>query len=1079
MATPKGRPVAFWKALEDEFVALGDTLDGAYEDERDQELKRVAEELAQKKEKFWRGDDLNDDLDRQRLENEAVLPMLYRRIHDRTAADKKSARRTALCFSGGGIRSATFNLGVLQGLAKRGLLGSFDYLSTVSGGGYLGSWLSSWIHRHKGGLSGVASALRESVVTPAAASVSPVNPGSAPLRHLRRHSRYLSPILGLFSVDAWTLATIYVRNLLINWLVLLPLLLAVMLVPRSFVSVVALHSAPAADHVPGWLANVLLVVGGLLVVWVFGYALTHEPSAKSTIEAIRGEQKPRPGTNPGARGRRSFLLWCWTPLLTAAVCLSLYWAWEGRPDRFGTTHFVSLGLGLGLLGWLPIALCDRDVRRFRELPGILLAGAGTGLALWASTKLLVLLMPTDRGEADAGIYCAFFVSLAVPLLLISLSIGGTLYVGLVSRSGFSQDEDREWWARFGAWVFIASAVWAAGSALVLFGPALLLYLHDQTKIAVASMGGISGLATLILAGSSKTPATKAGRKQGGWPAWLMGLALALAAPLFIVFLVVCASLAAGWLLSFSQGGGWVSDASDHFLLLATTRPLLIFGWLAVLGTGVLAMAALVHMNKFSMHGMYRDRLIRAYLGASNDPRSPDPFTGFDTGDNIFMYQLQPEVLREDDLIDGGSFIDGLAKAARRRARGSGQDPIAEFLVERLPPEIKRRLGKAKNGRLPPPSRLQVLEEVNRTLLRDDFSGAEAFRAVKLPSSRAGDARVDLRRALRNRLLLEAAYPKAIKALSLRDPAFVRPLHVVNIALNLVGGSDPAWQERKAESFTVSPLHAGSGRLGYRSSREYGGVHGISLGTAMTISGAAVSPNMGYHSSPAVAFLMTLFNVRLGWWLGNPGLAGNRSYEHPAPRLSVKPVIDEAFGLTDNRHSYVYLSDGGHFENLGLYEMVRRRCHVIVLGDGGCDGEGTFEDLGNAIRKIRIDLGIPINFPGQLAIRSRKAPDSLSRKRCAVAEIDYRAVDGSLAQNGVLIYLKPTFYGSEPADVFNYAQANPAFPHEPTSDQFFSEAQFESYRALGSHIVEEILAGQAPAGSLGEFEERVREYLNGP
>ena len=105
-----------------------------------------------------------------------------------------------------------------------------------------------------------------------------------------------------------------------------------------------------------------------------------------------------------------------------------------------------------------------------------------------------------------------------------------------------------------------------------------------------------------------------------------------------------------------------------------------------------------------------------------------------------------------------------------------------------------------------------------------------------------------------------------------------------MALNLVGGKRLAWQERRAESFTISPLHCGSLYRGYRRSRIYGGVDGISLGTAVTISGAAVSSNMGYHSSSAaVTFVLTLFNARLGWWLGNPGAVGEPGATRHASR----------------------------------------------------------------------------------------------------------------------------------------------------------------------------------------------------
>ena len=211
----------------------------------------------------------------------------------------------------------------------------------------------------------------------------------------------------------------------------------------------------------------------------------------------------------------------------------------------------------------------------------------------------------------------------------------------------------------------------------------------------------------------------------------------------------------------------------------------------------------------------------------------------------------------------------------------------------------------------------------------------------------------------------------------------RLLPVVNIALNLVGGSKLAWQERKAESFTVSPLHCGSYELGYRKTnappgKRYGGEHGISLGTATTISGAAASPNMGYHSSPLVTFILTLLNVRLGAWLGNPGKAGDATFHLGYPNFSVGPIIAEAFGLTNDTSPYVYLSDGGHFENLGLYEMVLRRCHHIVVSDAGEDPECSFADLGEAVRKIRIDFGIPIEF-GPMGIYPRSQIDALEKR----------------------------------------------------------------------------------------------------
>src|SRR5579862_71704 len=249
--------------------------------------------------------------------------------------------------------------------------------------------------------------------------------------------------------------------------------------------------------------------------------------------------------------------------------------------------------------------------------------------------------------------------------------------------------------------------------------------------------------------------------------------------------------------------------------------------------------------------------------------------------------------------------------------------------------------------------------------------------------------------------------------------------------------------------------------------------------------------MGYHSSPTLAALLTFFNIRLGWWLGNPGIAGNADYHRNGPKSGVYYWIREAFGLTNDASPYVYLSDGGHFENLGLYEMVLRRCKIIVVSDAGCDPTCSLEDLGNAIRKIRIDQGIDIKIE-EFGILSRQGlTEGQVGKYCAIGTIDYEAVDGPPAigepsRAGTLIYLKPAIYGIEPKDVFNYQKSNKAFPHEPTSDQWFSESQFESYRVLGLHIMERISEemrrkgpGRTTAKDLAEFLKSAEDYVSIP
>jgi hypothetical protein len=473
-------------------------------------------------------------------------------------------------------------------------------------------------------------------------------------------------------------------------------------------------------------------------------------------------------------------------------------------------------------------------------------------------------------------------------------------------------------------------------------------------------------------------------------------------------------------------------------------------------------------------------LIRAYLGASRSKaeRSPNPFTGLDEDDNIQMHELQTE------LIYAGSFDNPSNLIARLKAKA---DAVSQFIYERLSERTRLLLGAFGPSSLPldrETVETALADDLNRVINGQSIYDPQLFRDVPLtPEIEALLKQDPLVESVRlNRLLLEQAYAGDI-APSRKG----RPLHVVNITLNLVAGKDLAWQDRKAVSFTVSPLHSGSYCVGYRNSKEYGlntkkkTASAISLGTAAAISGAAASPNMGYYSSPPLTFLMTLFNVRLGWWLGNPGKAGAKTFRTPGPFFAPSALLDETLGRTDADHPYVYLSDGGHFENLGLYEMVLRRCHTIFVSDGSADPTFSFNDLGGAIAKIREDLGVPIVFdeipiqakPADLPTYSKQ--NIAGHKYCAIGRICYSCIDAG-AEDGVLIYIKPTVYGTESADVYHYAKSSPDFPHESTGDQMYSETQFESYRMLGSHIVNEICAGRTNLQDLDELAGQVCIYL---
>ena len=248
--------------------------------------------------------------------------------------------------------------------------------------------------------------------------------------------------------------------------------------------------------------------------------------------------------------------------------------------------------------------------------------------------------------------------------------------------------------------------------------------------------------------------------------------------------------------------------------------------------------------------------------------------------------------------------------------------------------------------------------------------------------------------------------------------------------------------------------------GYRPTASYQSRWGTYLGSAMSISGAAASPLSGYHTSAPLAALMTIFNVRLGQWLGNP--ADAEAWQRSSPSFGARYLLKELTASANTDAKFLYLSDGGHFENLGLYELVRRGCRLIIATDAGCDPDYAFDDLANAVRKCSIDLGAEI----EIDVGALRPGDAFKHTRThhAVGLIHY--ADGN---EGVLLYLKASLTGGEAPDILNYATNHPAFPHDTTADQAFDEDQFESYRKLGFHIGDELfgairVAAEAANGS---------------
>ena len=921
-------------------------------------------------------------------------------------------------FSGGGIRSATFNLGIIQGLAESNLLSRIDYLSTVSGGGYIGSWLHAFIRNHcQGDLSRASDRL-----SPMEHTV-PDLPHDDPVSFLRKYSNYLAPRPGLFAADTWVIGSIWLRNVLLNQLILIPALGAVVLATYLFYFV---QQWPVARYLPNIPYFAMAVVAVVLIASTLPIAIRN--LSEIVIRCGLLDKPERKVSEKAEEAKPGWLAkadpWL-APVLVFVAAVVLGTGDTGARIEANSASFLS---SLGLLGAMFFVLffvlqTFGGFRRQYRNTHKQMAGATFWEIfhpIWMSVAsaalfvgLLHLLWTHDTAWDEWA-----RVTLGPPLVAAAFMLSVSLLIGLMGAD--YPDGAREWLARSGALLSLATAGWLVLFGFAFYGPyavaAALGSFGKTTLTAIAAWIG-TGAAGLLAGGSAKTDGAAENRK-GSPLDWLVGLAppLIMVAYLLLVALGVhsaCAAtlgitspqptapvrealqvdvrvpppaepveisinrsslsflerrfagagaFAAGYYTVFTKGVD-VSGRLQRVLLL-------LFGCMLVASIA----SARININEFSLHNFYKNRLVRCYLGASNaSSRVPNRLTGFDPQDDFALSELTP------------------------------------------------------------------------------------------------------------------------------DRGYFGPYAIVNTTLNLNVGSELSQQERKGASFIMTPSYCGFDVQdagadmpddrdfepdGYRQTREGGGEMGYSdpkgptVGQAMAISGAAASPNAGYSTSPAMAFLLTIFDGRLGWWLGNP--RWKSASRLPGPSFALKYLLAELTANTTARTQFVNLSDGGHFENLGLYELVRRRCRYIIIGDGEQDGQLTFGSLGGAVRKCRADFGVEIDIDPHPI----KLTNGRSTAHCVIGTILYPEADdpanagpmsvvsagtGPNAEfakvepathcaRGWLLYLKSSLTGNEPVDVLQYQSENPDFPHQSTADQFFSESQFESYRRLGLHIFREAFEG---------------------
>jgi hypothetical protein len=301
----------------------------------------------------------------------------------------------------------------------------------------------------------------------------------------------------------------------------------------------------------------------------------------------------------------------------------------------------------------------------------------------------------------------------------------------------------------------------------------------------------------------------------------------------------------------------------------------------------------------------------------------------------------------------------------------------------------------------------------------------------------------------------------------------RPLHLINCNVVLLDSELDLYRTRGGDSFTISPLMSGSNATGYIWTKTLGD-QAMSLATAMSISGAAANPNAapnghGVTKNRLVAFLMSLFSARLGYWLPTPGR--HRLTKANRPNLWFPGLRQGLLGIGQHeKATFLELTDGGHFDNTGVYELVRRRTRLIILSEAGYDPDSAMDDLANLIEKVRVDFSVFIDFEDASVGLEGLRPASLDVKTVgrgyAVGRIRYPNgnPDDMRFDDGYLVYLQSVPLATMPADADSYRRQSGLFPNDPTSDQFFDEEALEGYRELGYSIGRQFFADFRKGGN---------------
>lgn len=880
-----------------------------------------------------------------------------------------------LGLSGGGIRSASFCLGALQALDAFGLIKRADYLSTVSGGGYIGTGMVASMTRHaREHLDDAAAKTGVTTAEPTAPpyffpygraqgdqGVAGADPGSNSIQdnafvgHVRDHSKFLIP----HGVSDIILSMgVLARGLAVNFFLIL-----MVIVPLAAITIATnptqahLKRSVILDILASWCGRIdwycppilqqflLSAAWGLLllvylILWgIWRSCLERDARVRSGLDAV-----PHAGTICaqflGIQLVVTFALEVQGPIL--------HWLAEKLQESKATQQTLPT-LYVALVSFVGATAALRS-----KLVGLIekaLADPGMGAFVKASISRLLLLA--------AGLIVPFLVYTAY----LGLSLWGIAATPRVEPDHMLSRLVRLWHTFFTPPVCQGDCKPPEPTPF-LFGPdwvddkCILLVLC----IALAAVL-IRHLLVLVATGSGRQVMILFARrlKNLGLKGWgVVAAIFGLLAFISYAAMVTRTGVSAGPLEHMAAGSDGASIVLWNY---------------AVASTLVILSAFLFSPNANSLHSLYRDRLSVAFRLGKTREVNTDPM------------RLTALTDYAPYLLVNATLNARVAARTQNRNRGGSSN----------------------------------LQDCSQRWTDDDANQRE----------------------------MEASSRQ------------VTP--------------DPVKRGRNADFFHFSRDYIGSGSTRYaRTSCMEGADASLSLAAAAAISGAAFTSNMGRANIDALSPTLALLNIRLGYWLSNP------KYCH-RPTRCLPPdlpwhdffrayLFAEAFGLLRTDSSKIYVTDGGHVDNLGLYQLLRRKCGVIVIIDAEADPAMHFGALVDVERFARIDLGyrIRIDFTGmQAAAARRKTDKDHAGKGSHVDDIDpvhadhfaIGTIDYGKNEEGVLIYLKALVTGDEPDYVLDYERRYPSFPHESTGDQFFSEEQMEAYRALGFHAVERALSTQ--------------------